>query len=78
MDRFEKKDFETRQRLWAKREEALTDALMGVAASLRAAISLLERTPQAKKAAPSDKMFDQMIVDYKRSLDVAIAAVQQS
>jgi hypothetical protein len=46
-------------------EEA--DAAMGVAASLAAAISLLERG--GKKAAPSDKMFAQMLVDYRKSLD---------
>ena len=38
-----------------------------VAASLNAAISLLERG--GKKAAPSDKMFAQMLVDYSASLD---------
>lgn len=44
------------------------EALISVMASLAAAISLLERTPQAKKAAPSDKMFAQMLEDYKKSL----------
>ncbi len=38
-----------------------------VAASLAAAISLLERG--GKKAAPSDKMFYQMLKDYRESLD---------
>ena len=38
-----------------------------VGASLAAAISLLERG--GKKAAPSDKMFAQMLVDYNASLD---------
>ena len=42
--------------------------LMDVTASLAAAISLLENTPKAKKAAHSDKMFDQMLLDYKASL----------
>ncbi len=40
-----------------------------VAASLAAAISLLERGGKAaKKAAPSDAMFDQMLTDYRKSL----------
>ena len=50
-------------------EDNLAEALeagVGVAASLIAAISLLERG--GKKAAPSDKMFNQMLVDYKASL----------
>lgn len=42
------------------------EAGVGVAASLNAAISLLERG--GKKAAPSDKMFNQMLLDYKASL----------
>ncbi|HEX3587762.1 MAG TPA: hypothetical protein VH024_17315 [Candidatus Angelobacter sp.] len=42
------------------------DALRDLLANLVAAVSLLERG--SKKAAPSDKMFDQMIVDYKRSI----------
>lgn len=52
--------------------EAETRTLIPVAASLSAAISLLERGGKAaKRAAPSDKMFDQMIQDYKKSLDDA-------
>lgn len=51
-----------------------------LAAHLAAAISLLERGGKAaKKAAPSDKMFDQMIRDYKASLHrgrEAIAAAE--
>ena len=43
------------------------EAGVDVAASLNAAISLLERG--GKKAAPSDKMFAQMLVDYSASLD---------
>lgn len=41
-------------------------------ASLAAAISLLEGG--GKKAAPSDKMFEQMLVDYRKALDGARAA----
>lgn len=50
---------------------SLREALITVSASLAAAVSLLERTPKAKKAAPSDKMFDQMVLDYKKSLEAA-------
>ncbi|QIG76175.1 hypothetical protein EVC24_154 [Rhizobium phage RHph_I4] len=45
------------------------DAIRHAVASLAAAISLLERSP--KKAAPSDKMFDQMLDDYRKALDAA-------
>jgi hypothetical protein len=51
------------------REDALTVLLREVTASLAAAISLLECG--SKKAAPSEKMFDQMLRDYKKSLDHA-------
>lgn len=44
-------------------------------ASLAAAISLLERTPKAKKAAPSDRMFEQMLCDYRKALDEARAVL---
>jgi len=44
------------------------DTMLAVVASLAAAISLLERTTRAKKAAPSDKMFDQMLADYRKAL----------
>ncbi len=50
-----------------------------VAASLSAAISLLQRG--GKKAAPSDKMFNQMLADYNLSLDrfrTTLAAVAES
>ena len=43
------------------------DAGVDVAASLAAAISLLERG--GKKAAASDRMFAQMLLDYNASLD---------
>ena len=49
----------------AQREDILID----LAASLAAAISLLERG--GKKAAASDKMFDQMLRDYRASLERA-------
>jgi hypothetical protein len=47
------------------------DVLLDVTAHLAAAISLLERTPKAKKAAPSDKMFKVMLSDYRKSLERA-------
>ncbi len=56
--------------------ERLRGVLVGVAASLAAAISLLERGGKAaKKAAPSDLMFDQMVRDYTASLERARAAL---
>lgn len=55
-----------------------SDAIIGVMAALAAAISLLERTPQSKKAASSDRMFDQMLVDYRKALDDGRAALSSS
>jgi hypothetical protein len=52
------------------------EPLIDVLAALAAAVSLLERTPQAKKAAPSDKMFAQMIADYKAALERGRAALR--
>lgn len=52
------------------------DALTGAAAALAAAISLLERTPAAKKAAPSNRMFAQMLDDYRRALEAARAELR--
>ena len=54
----------------------LEAAAINVAASLAAAISLLERG--GKKAAPSDKMFEQMLVDYRNSLERARAALKDA
>lgn len=76
MDRFEKRDFETKQRIWADRETALTDALVRTSINLKAAISLLENTPNAEKAAASDKMFAEMVSTYKESLNQASAALE--
>lgn len=57
----------------------LREAAIDAAAHLAAAISLLEAGGKAaKKAAPSDKMFDQMLRDYKRSLGRARAALAAS
>lgn len=38
-------------------------------ANLAAAISLLQSTPKSAKAAPSDKMFGQMLLDYESALE---------
>lgn len=43
------------------------EPMIAMAASLAAAISLLEKG--GKKAAPSDKMFEQMLIDYRRALE---------
>jgi len=51
----------------------LLDALLGTTAALTAAISLLEKG--GKKAAPSDKMFAQMLIDYGRAADQARTAI---
>lgn len=47
------------------------DILLDLMGSLAATISLLERYPKAKQAAPSNKMFGQMLVDYRASLERA-------
>lgn len=51
------------------------DTLMDVTASLAAAISLLEQTPQAKNGAASDYMFQTMLTDYRKSLERARKAL---
>lgn len=56
--------------------EELRETLIRTAASLAATISLLERTPQAKKAAPSNTMFAQMLDDYRASLEAARAVLR--
>lgn len=61
----------------AARIEALEAALINTAAHLAASISLLERTPKANKAAPSDTMFNMMLADYKKSLAEARAALDK-
>jgi hypothetical protein len=55
---------------------AQEDLLMDLLASLTASISLLERSP--KTAAPSDRMFDMMLGDYRKSADRARAALQET
>lgn len=44
------------------------DDVIGVVASLAATISVIERTPQARKAAMSDKAFGIMLDDYTKAL----------
>ena len=53
---------------WNANANAATarDVTLHLAACLAGAISLLERTD--KKSAPSDKMFDQMLDDYRGAL----------
>ena len=57
----------------AARIAELETKMIGVMAALAAAVSLLERSP--KTAAPSDKMFDQMLEDYTRALATARTAL---
>ena len=57
----------------------LREAARGAAASLVAAISLLERGGKAaKRVSPSDRMFDQMLNDYRESLETLRAALAQA
>lgn len=56
------------------RAEAAEARVVDVGASLAAAISLLERG--GERGAPSRKMFDIMIADYKASLERARAALK--
>ena len=54
--------------------EILREVLLSTAASLAAAISLLERG--GRRAAPSDKMFEQMLKDYRKALKEARAVLR--
>lgn len=47
------------------------DPIVHAVASLAAAISLLEKTPQARKGAPSNRMFNTMLDDYRKALQRA-------
>lgn len=55
----------------------LREALLGATAALTAAISLLERSPSSKRSAPSDKMFEVMLSDYRRYAEQARAALAE-
>lgn len=60
------------------RERKIEAALIDAGASLAAAISLLEKGGKAaKKAAPSDTMFDMMLNDYRKSLDRTRRAISR-
>lgn len=59
----------------AEREKALTEALVRVSCSLIGALSYIKATPECKKAAASDKIFDQTIKDYEKAVDAAKAAL---
>lgn len=61
--------FEVTSRRQTARIEALGRALLDTAGSLAAALSLLKSG--GKSAAPSDKMFAQMLLDYENSLNRA-------
>ena len=54
--------------------EKLRKVAIDCGAHLTAAISLLENSP--KTAAPSDKMFNMMLDDYRRSLERMRAALK--
>jgi hypothetical protein len=62
------------EELEAKLAKAV-EAAVDTAASLAAAISLLEKG--GKKAAASDKMFNQMLIDYRASLQRSRAALAE-
>ena len=62
-----------------KEIQKLREVLIGVLAGFVASVDLLERG--GKKAAPSDKMFAQMLVDYKNRIErgrAAVAAIRDS
>lgn len=54
-------------------KDQLREALFSVTASLADAIALLEESP--KTAAPSDRIFDLMLRDYRESLKIGRAAL---
>lgn len=68
-------EYRANARLIAAAPELLA-ALRHVTAALVAATSLLERG--GKKAAPSDKMFAQMLVDYAASIEQGRAAIARA
>lgn len=57
----------------ADKVDDLIETLRSVTASLVAAHSLLSRS--SKKAAPSDNMFDQMLIDYQRAINAGRSAI---
>jgi hypothetical protein len=75
MDRFEKRDIETRQRAASDQIGKLTEALVACSRSLIGAISIIEHTPECKKAIASDKMFDELLAGMKKNLEQARAAL---
>jgi len=60
----------------ADRIKELRRTLINTVANLRAAISLLENG--GKKAAPSDKMFEIMLSDYRAAADRAAALLRET
>jgi hypothetical protein len=65
-------------RIAAREEEVakLREGLKDVLASLVATVSLLGRIPNARLAAPSNKMFEQMMLDYEATIERARARLQ--
>jgi hypothetical protein len=75
MDRFERHEHEVRQRAAAEHEKRLTEALVRVSVSLMGALSYIKATPECKKAAGSDKIFDKTIEGYERAIEMAKRAL---
>lgn len=57
------------------REEKMTESLVRVSVSLVAAISYVRSTPECRKAAASDAIFEQTLKDWERALNMAKAAM---
>lgn len=62
-----------RTHVWVPRDDAIA-----VVASLAATISIIERTPKARKAAMSDKAFGIMLDDYTKALAKGRATLSAS
>ena len=59
-----------------KYDKELFEALKRTVLSLMASISLLEHG--GKKAAPSNKMFQMMMADYKKDLDLGLKTLRKT
>jgi hypothetical protein len=62
--------------LYQEMVKELVEAQINVTVHLIAAISLLKRG--GKKSAPSNKMFDQMIIDYEKSAEVGRKSITKA
>ena len=56
-------------------EQKLINALTRVSMSLMAALSYVKHTPECRKAAASDKIFEQTLKDWEKALEQARAAL---